>query len=447
MSDHRVLHVVPALGRGGPARCLPDGARIVSLAPALVEPDDLDLVDAPGPDRLHEEVAAADVVHLHFWNAPEAYEFLETPLPPLRLAVWAHVAGTVAPQVLIPGLADAADRLVVAVPQSLEVAPGADVILPTADTGRLLDLQPAPHPGFAVGYVGTVDFVKLHPGFVAMSARVRAPDARFVVAGGGDGFAALAGQAERLGVRDRFELAGWQADVAPLLARLDVFGYPLAPDTSAAAELALQEAMAAGVPAVVLPHAGPAWLVRHGESGLVADGPDEYARAIDRLHADPEERARLGRGAREQARREFSRPAMGERWRATYGELMEIPKRPGPRLPAAPSGAERFVRSLGAAGAPFAASLAGEDPEAVRAGEREIAAAPAGLRSAAVGGIVHYRLRYPDDPHLRLWAGLTWREQGRPALAAGELTAALRLGLGGERVTPYLEPEVAEALT
>ena len=40
-------------------------------------------------------------------------------------------------------------------------------------------------------------------------------------------------------------------DVRPVLAQLDVFGYPLDADTSATGELSLQEAMHAGIPPVV----------------------------------------------------------------------------------------------------------------------------------------------------------------------------------------------------
>ena len=446
----RVLHVLPQLGHGGAGNCVPGVGfpvstgepfehRIVSLGPARVDSDGVKLVDAPGGSALHAELSAADVVHLHFWNAPSVYELLESELPPMRLAIWSHVGGHSPPHVLTPELAQAAERLVVTGPWSLELGLDAELIGPAADIAPFLSRRPTPHDTFDVGYVGTVNFGKLHPGYVAMSARVRAPRARFVVAGSGDAFRTLAAQAEELGVRDRFELLGWVADVPSLLARLDVLGYPLDERSTASGELILQEAMAAGVPPVVLSHGGAARMVRDGVTGLVVDGPDEYARAIDRLAGDPAERERLARGAREHARAEFSLPRMRARWDAVYRELLELPKRaPGPRLPGGPAGAWRFVRSLGGSAPEFAAALTETDEDRLLAAERTIAAAPYLLRSPDSGGILEYRLRYPDDAHLRLWSGLVWREQGRRALAAGEFAAALRLGLDEPRVHAYL---------
>ena len=405
-------------------------------------------MDAPDAARLGEEIAAADVVHLHFWNDPEAYEFLEADLPAMRLVVWSHVAGRHPPQLVIPELADAADRLVAACPLTLEPGLELEVIMPMADTEPLLSLERAPRETFDVGYIGTVDFFKLHPGYVDMSARVRAPNSRFLVAGSGGGFAELAAQAERLGVRERFEFLGWLRDVPSVLARLDVFGYPLREENTSTGELVLQEAMAAGVPPVVLPHGAPGRIVRHEETGLIAEGPEEYARAIDHLYDHPRERARLGRQAREHARRKWSSARMQARWEEVYGELLERPKRPpGPRLSGGDdSGAQRFVRSLGSTSPQFATSLTGDDQDRVLAAEQEIGASRHGLDSANAGGVLHYRLRYPNDPHLRLWAGLVLREQGRRALAAGEFAGALRLGLDESRVSPYLQPEVVAAL-
>src|SRR5256714_15389959 len=92
------------------------------------------------------------------------------------------------------------------------------------------------------------DFSKMHPRYVAMSADVDVPGVRFVVCGAGAGFPALARQAEQLGVGDRFELRGWVDDIRPVIARLDVFGYPLCEDNYSASDLVLQEVMYAGVP-------------------------------------------------------------------------------------------------------------------------------------------------------------------------------------------------------
>jgi hypothetical protein len=78
------------------------------------------------------------------------------------------------------------------------------------------------------------------------------------------------------------------------------------------------------------------------------------------------------------------------------------------------------------------------------AAEQELAAVPDMLWTGG-GGISEYRDRHPDDPHLRLWCGLLLRRDGRAALAAGELAAALRLGLDEPRVHAYLREATHEA--
>jgi hypothetical protein len=99
------------------------------------------------------------------------------------------------------------------------------------------------HAGFVVTYVGTIGPGKIHPDFVALSLAGAPADARFVVCGSGGGEAALIAAAEAAGARHRFELPGFVADLPPVLAASDVFGYPLAPDTYATSDRSLQEAM------------------------------------------------------------------------------------------------------------------------------------------------------------------------------------------------------------
>ncbi len=443
----RVVHLLPRLSRGGGSRCAINciaacagggtEALVVSLREA--EPQlraelaerGVALLEAPGRERLGAELAAADIVQVDFWNSPELYELLCGELPPCRLAIWFLVGGEAAPQLVTAELLELADR-----PISSDAAPGRAAIErigATLDPAPVAAVAPRAHRGFVVGYIGTVAPTKMHPDFVALCAAVRREDARFVVCGSGDGFAAIAAAARRLGIGERFELRGWVDDVGAELAGFDVFGYPLRAGNYSTAELVLQEAMLAGVAPVVLPYGGAATLIEDGRSGIVAADERRYSRAIERLGADPELRRALAAGARERARREFSPAAAGRRWSELYAEMLATPKRrrrwPGPRPR---GGAELFVAGLGPEAGPFAASLRGDG-----SADAAIAAASPPL-ALADGGILDYRRRFPADAHLRLWAGLVLDRIGRPALAAGELEAAARLGIDRARVEPRL---------
>ncbi|NJN82955.1 MAG: glycosyltransferase family 4 protein, partial [Caldilineaceae bacterium] len=124
------------------------------------------------------------------------------------------------------------------------------------DFERLAGLQAKAHHTFNVGYIGAVDFVKMHPNFVALCGRVDVPKVRFLVYGSGGGLETLRRQAEALQVAKRFEFGGYLDDIRPLLQRLDIFGYPLCEGTYASAEMVLQEAMFAGVPPVIFDYGG-----------------------------------------------------------------------------------------------------------------------------------------------------------------------------------------------
>ena len=84
------------------------------------------------------------------------------------------------------------------------------------------------------------------------------PDARFVVCGGGGGETGLRRRFEALGMGARVDIRGAVEDIRVPLEEFDIFGYPLAEDTYATSEKALQEAMWVGVPPVVFAHGGRA---------------------------------------------------------------------------------------------------------------------------------------------------------------------------------------------
>jgi glycosyltransferase involved in cell wall biosynthesis len=405
----------------------------------------LELLECVTGARLRHVLEGADVVHVHFWNSPELYRFLRGPLPPVRIAVGICIAGDSPPQVVTPQVVAFADAIVATSPHTAALPVFAQpprVIVNATDSTRLTAARPLRNTSFTVGYVGTVDFAKMHPRYVELSASVDVPGVRFVVCGSGDGFRAVAEQAVRLGVRDRFELRGYVEDVGSVLAELDVLGYPLAPGNYSASDLTLQEAMSSGVPPVVLPYGGTHRLVRDGWNGLVAGDESEYPRLVERLYANVEERTRLGRNARASAR-SWGAAHVARGWAEVYDGLLSQPKRarpwPGPSV----RGAAAFVESLGGTAPEFAASLAASDEDTAIEAERLIAAAPPVVTSAGGGGLLHYRRAYPDDGHLRLWAGLVLEAAGRHVLAAAEFKRARELGCEGRRVEDYFSRTAA----
>ncbi|MDL2260440.1 glycosyltransferase family 4 protein, partial [Deltaproteobacteria bacterium OttesenSCG-928-K17] len=341
----KILHITPHLGggvgrvllnyfqaaHGGPnqhgAACL-DGAN--AAAKARAESIGLSLFEHLGRNHeaLFELVKAADLVVTHWWNHPLLSDLLwRGNWPAARVLLWSHVSGALPPQVITPYLAAFPDIFAAASPVTLGlpvfsgraeprrgIAPpqingdstiasgnGLDspitfrprLLFSSAGVGHVARAEPRPHQGFRIGYLGTVDYAKMHPDFIDMSLAAQLPpDVVFTVAGGPE-HEALKREVDRRGLAGRFEIIGPIDDVEGFLAELDVFGYPLNPEHYGTGEQVLIEAQAAGAPPVVLGGGAEEYVVEDGLTGLVAKSPEDYGACLARLYHQRDLRSRL----------------------------------------------------------------------------------------------------------------------------------------------------------
>jgi len=139
-----------------------------------------------------------------------------------------------------------------------------------------------------------------------------------------DTFAGLQAQARSLGLEEQivFHRSIAESQRRALLSRClcvvntaehEHFGYvPL-------------EAMAAGRPVVAVNNGGPAETVADGVTGLLcAAAPAAFARALERLIADPAAVARMGRAARDHVATRFSKAAFGARLEQLIAEESDL---------------------------------------------------------------------------------------------------------------------------
>jgi glycosyltransferase involved in cell wall biosynthesis len=143
---------------------------------------------------------------------------------------------------------------------------------------------------------------------VAVRALAGIPNAYLWLAGEGAQAAELRRLAAELQVEERVRFIGWRKDVSALLGRASVL---IVPSREEALGLVIIEAWTEGVPVVASAAAGPAHLIRDGESGLLVPIEDAQAMAaaVRRAVGDSELAAhlveggqrRLGEGFTEQA--------------------------------------------------------------------------------------------------------------------------------------------------
>ena len=465
----KILHIIPRFIGGGPERHLlalahawqTAGLQIQQCilvldppasAPLLIKARRLgiQLLIAPDLPTSRTAIAEADIVAVEFWNHPRLYELLRQKLPPARWILRSAVAGTTPPQILIEELGTIADAMIVSTDASLQMPAVCKarerhcliVSIPAlADMRRLDGFTASPHIGIRVGYLGLVEPTKMHPCFAHLAARVTNQSVLFEIYGEGTWRTELKRQFEGLRMSDRVSFHGHIDDIRSAFGSMDIFGYPLAPQTYATSEKTIQEAMWAGIPPVVLAGTGATLLVEHEHTGLVCDNEADYPLAIDRLAVDHNLRKRLGEAARTFARENFDPDRNAAGFHEIFESSLSLPKRPTVPLPGrnAP-GAHRFVQSLGMLGQAFKTSLMGDTTPS----RDQLAAAEHSIRhsssvmSQGEGGIFHYRNAYPEDPHLHYWCGLISLQAGNRDGARREFDAAIQLGLDPGRVQDLL---------
>lgn len=371
-----------------------------------------------------KEMAAADVVVLHWWHHPVMAEFLARfPRVPVRLVLWAHVNGCNYP--CLPfGFADLPHKTFFTSPFSLEntywtprqrekIRKNSAVVYGLGE----LDFRPAAKKerskDFVVGYVGTLSSSKLHPQFVEFCYAVlkKVPAARFVLVGDAGHSEALLRKARAYRIDHKLSLTGYCSQIADELARFDVFAYPLNPKHFGTTENVLLEAMAFGLPVVALNHNTEKYIIcDHKKVGLLADSVEHYADSLKYLYDNPRERARLGANAREYVKANFTFEKNVELMRV---ELKKVAKMSARRFNFSGvfggSPHEWFLACLGEDRPHFSESVEkGRRPTAGRKRllEEKIRASSPILREKTKSSIAHFAASFPSDRELQYWKEL-----------------------------------------
>ena len=263
-------------------------------------------------EAINRFITESDVVLVHYWDHPMLEKWLAGDLPECRLAFWCHKNFSIPDRDLMYP-----DRFI----GTSWIQDVSEHIWSTGNMERFLKIKPKPHEGFNIGYAGTVDYKKLHPEFLDICKKIKRkiPEAHFAIVGEDK----ISGLGSGISAIDPdFTFTGKIDDVAPFLAEMDVFAYPLRPDHYGTCEIALGEAMAAGVVPIVMDN--PAERVICGPVG--AKSETEFIRMVEMLYQVPEFRQCLSPMVRDNARRIYSIGHMIATWEQVFQEMMQKPK-------------------------------------------------------------------------------------------------------------------------
>ncbi len=349
----KILHVTPHLGGGvGKAHAALRNAlpkQVEQTFVLLEKPRDrryADVIEAGGAQvvvaaeagglrGVAEFARAADIVQFEFWNHPRMFEYLaRCDFSAMRSVFWSHISG-LAPPVIQPALIEQSARFVF----TTEASRGNPSVAMLPDSAqrkiRVVNSgfgfadapQPKRTPGKApaIAYLGTVDFIKMHPGFFdavdALSGDVR-------VSVWGEADPSVTERAAAMRHPERIRFLGPAADPAAALSEADIFFYPLQRDHYGTAENALVEAMSLGLAPVVLDNPAEMAIVRHGETGLVARSVEDCTVLLQTLLASPDLRGMLSRNAARYAAEVLTPARSAEQFLSLWQEVIaEAPSR------------------------------------------------------------------------------------------------------------------------
>ncbi|MET4103859.1 phosphatidylinositol alpha-1,6-mannosyltransferase [Roseovarius sp. MBR-78] len=182
---------------------------------------------------------------------------------------------------------------------------------------------PAPDGPLRAGFVGRLVPYK-GPDMLIEAAAAMLRDGRLALDIVGDGpmMGQLRAQAEGLGLSHRITFHGWleHARVQDILARCHLFAFPSIREFGGGVVL---EAMALGVPPLIVDYAGPGELVAEGRGfkvplGTRAEIVAGFAAALDRLGADRAALAATGQAGRDWVQAQATWPAKARQVRAIY---------------------------------------------------------------------------------------------------------------------------------
>lgn len=376
---------------------------------------------------IHSKLKEADIVHIEYWNHPLIYKFLyEFNFPPVRVLACCHVSGLHRPQIITESMVKFSD-IFLAVTKATD---SHEFFKDSSNPAFRQKLRFIRYPidvdrfennnfnnnisdkkHFNVGYVGTVNYSKIHRNFLTMSSKVDIPSVKFIICGE-DKVDHIEAESKKYRT-EIFDFMGFQKNISYILKKFDIFAYPLKSTHYGSGEQAILEAMYYGLPVVAFSNPAEAEIIQNNVTGLLVDNEEDYVKAIEYLYNNPEERKRIGNNARKFVETELHPRKCFSDLETIYRELMKASKKHtsfdhrqdetiivgdnDPHL-----GAKLFIESLGNSGLEFLESLKNSS----RVAHEKIAKIERAMKVQTKGSIYQYLYFFPEDPYLKYWVNL-----------------------------------------
>src|SRR5574344_1490691 len=333
----RILHITPHLG-GGVGRAISStlifekntNGEFCHKLLALEKPknpqfadicskNEIEIVFSQNLEEIKSEIEKSDLVILHWWHHPlNVWLLANFPKVECRIILWSHINGCSYPKLPFSLIKEVEEtfftsKYTLSNPlwniEEQNFAQKHSMVV--YGLGKFDEIESKIHKKakvFNIGYVGTINFSKLHPDFVKYCAEVLkvVPTAIFTLVGIPECKAEILSQAKKLNIQDKFNFTGYTKNVNDTLKTFDVFGYPLNPDHFGTTENVVLEAMNVGIPVVMLNQSAEKYLIEDKTSGFLANSVENYAQIMRILFENEALRNQIAQNAKKHLQKEFS---------------------------------------------------------------------------------------------------------------------------------------------
>jgi len=306
----RILHITPHLGGGIGSAVLNWTNKDINNEHTILCLDETYTKDSPeyqlannhiyenthdNPFDIFNRINYSDIVILHFWNHPRMFELLTNfQFPECRLILWCHISGLYPPYTIPKAVVEFVDTFVFTSPISYEIPEiknlpsylknKLNLVWTVGDITKFRNIKKIQHITFNIGYLGTLDFAKLHPNFIELCSKINIPNVRFIIIGRGNDSDKIIQQIKEKNLEWKFTVTGYVNNLNEWISYIDIFGYPLNPKHFGTCEQVLGEMVAAGIIPVVLNNPAENFIFSKSSNLITATTEEEYIAKIEELY-------------------------------------------------------------------------------------------------------------------------------------------------------------------
>jgi len=376
-------------------------------------------------ELIKKKMNNAVIGQIEWWNHPLIYNFLNSvTFPPSRVILCSHVNGLSRPNIITESVINFSDIFIATTKatrkhplfqkrENNQYREKLRYITFPINFERLENFQLKPHEGFNIGYVGTLDYSKMHRNFLSMSSAVDIPQIKFIICDSSGDKGKVQLEAQKYAT-EKFQFMGFDENLKSIFEILDVFGYPLNANHYGSGEQVINEAMYAGLPVVAFSNPSEQEIISHNETGILVKDEQSYIEAIQTLYLNPNERTRIGMNARKHVMQRYDTQRCFEKLESIYKEVMNLNKRSRTFISRIGNnhvsrknlGALLFIESLGQEGSEFFQSYISRGKTTNDDINKKIMEIEIGMKMVTKGSLFQYLYFFPNDAFLNFWAGL-----------------------------------------